>query len=516
MRSVGQRLVSKAKVLFAPLSIGIAIAAAGTSASAAAATPDAPEARCAAMARHDFSDLPDGPAQILSAQPFPAAKGMPAYCDIKGYSWRSIQFRVLIPMSGWNEKMLVAGTGGQAGSLFLGDPSTYYVGDALAKGYALVFSDTGHISSGGDSKWAWNNEAAMIDHAFRASHVAGAVGKAVIAAYSGRKPAKSYFHGCSNGGREALMMAQRFPWDYDGIIAGAPSQAYGRLFMHMAWFNDLLRDQGPNGITPAIAKTLHAAVLDQCDGLDGNKDGVLDDPRQCKVDFSRIQCKNGVTEACLTQHQVGIARKLYEGPRSDDGTQLAMSSIVPGSELNWQRWRLGSTSENPTELAARADLIDGYPREVFRYLMTAPGRGPSFDPKISEMEQYRKAMGYMDTLLSAMDPDLRPYRDAGGKLLIYWGWNDSLGGTLQGVDYFEAVQRVMGGDSATAPFTRMFMVPGMGHCSGGEGPWKIDYLTALDNWVTRNKEPDALTGTHPADETGPDFTRQIPRYRTSR
>jgi Tannase and feruloyl esterase len=515
--------------------VALGLVAVGSSAASAAQSPavaavEAPPEQCEALARADWGQLPDGPAQILSAQVVASASGAPAFCDVKGYSHRAIRFRVRMPLGGWNGKMVVAGTGGMAGS-FAPDELVLPGGAAraLSRGYALVEHDGGHVSGPGDAKWAWNNEAAQIDFAFRAPHVAGAVGKAIVAAHYRRKPIRSYYQGCSNGGREALRMAQDYPDDFDGIIAGAPSQTIGRLFIHMAWFENVLKAAARNGLDKDRISVLHRAVLAQCDGIDGSRDGLLADPRQCVIDFKKIQCAGRASRDCLTGAQITDVHKLYDGPRGADGRQLALSSVMPGSELDWlPAAAMLNAMSSPQVLpsggsdavsidgpnpAGDSDAIGGYPKEVLRYLAFSPGPGPGFEPRMSDLELYANTVGHMDALLGAMNPDLRPFRDRGGKLLIYWGWNDVLGGTMQGIDYFEAMQRVSGGGARTGSFARMFMIPGMGHCAGGSGPWQVDYLTVLDNWVTSAEPPDSVAGRHPADKDAPEFTRMIPHYR---
>jgi feruloyl esterase len=453
--------------------------------------------QCAQITRADFSGLPEGPAQIISATTVTANDDVPEHCDIRAYAWRNIEIRVRVPLTGWNEKLLVLGSGGQSGTINDAFVSVA-IPQQLHRGFAIVQHNSGHTSTVLDSKWAWNDESRMIDYGFRAGHVATAFGKAVVTRFKGQAPSKSYFAGCSNGGREAMMMAQRYPADFDGIVAGDPSQAYAELFVHMAWFKDRLSGKS---FDITAAKSLHNAVLEQCDGLDGQRDGLLQDPRRCKVDFSRLRCSEGANQECLSEEQIATARTIYQGPRTSDGRQIGMPYVMPGSELTWHWW---------------VDMVGNYPLEVLRYLAFSPALGPSFSFDVNKLEEYRERMGAMDALLSATDPDLRPFRDRGGKLLIYWGWSDALGGVTRGVDYFEAMQRVMGGAKPTAEFARMFMVPGMNHCSGGDGPWDIDYLSALDAWVSTGAPPESLRASHPATESSRGFSSLIPYYQSEK
>lgn len=363
--------------------------------------------------------------------------------------------------------MLVVGTGGQAGSITTAADYDKYKMNSLPllpQGYAFVGHDSGHSDAG--TIWGWHNHSAEIDYGFRGGHVAGIIGKAILEAYYGRRPARSYYHSCSNGGREALMMAQRYPWDYDGIVAGAPSLAYSNLFVRFYAFVELMKDRSRSGFNVKAASVLHKSVLEQCDALDGKTDGILEDPRRCKVDFNRVLCKQAAADDCLTPHQIDIARQIYEGPRRADGSQIAPSSAMPGSELTWGDW--GTST---------------YPVEVFRYLAFDPAPGPGWTPDPSKLGDYARRMGLMDSLFSAVNPDLRQFKSHGGRLLSYYGWNDAMGGLRENIDYYEMVERVMGGPEKTLDFYRLFMVPGMNHCGGGDGVSEFDYVGALDRWV---------------------------------
>jgi len=210
------------------------------------------------------------------------------------------------------------------------------------------------------------------------------------------------------------MMAQRYPWDYDGIVAGAPSLAYSGLFLRFYDFVELMKDRSRNGFDGKAASVLHRSVLEQCDALDGKKDGILDDPRQCKVDFNRVLCKRDAAEDCLTAHQVDIARRIYEGPRRPDGTSIAASSAMPGSELTWEGWSSGS--------------IGNYPLEVFRYLAFDPAPGPGWTPDPAKLGDYARRMGQMDSLFSPSIPICGNSRRMGEAHLLLWlerchGWS---------------------------------------------------------------------------------------------
>jgi hypothetical protein len=454
--------------------------------------------QCAKLRRTDFSLTEDAPAEITAATVVAGSGETPSTCVVEGVVWPNVRFRVEFPLTSWNGKMLVVGSGGQAGTIMT--PAGYdklrLSGPAmLPRGYAFVGHDSGHSDAG--TKWGWHNPSAKIDYGFRAGHVAAVIGKEVLRAFHGRRPARAYYHGCSNGGREALMMAQRYPWDYDGIVAGASSLAYSNLFVHFYAFVELMKDRSREGFDSHAAKVLHEAVLAQCDALDGGKDGILEDPRQCRVDFEPVLCKRKAAEDCLTQRQADIARQIYEGPRRPDGSQIVPSSAMPGSELGWEVWM----------------KLSAYPEEVLRYLAFDPAPGPGWKPDDSKLGDYARRMGLMDSLFSAGNPDLRQFKANGGKLLQYYGWNDFLGGVRENIDYYEMVERVMGGPQSTRDFYRLFVVPGMNHCVGGDGVSVFDYISALDRWVEQGKAPDVLTGYRPRADGSPEFTRDVPFYR---
>ena len=455
-----------------------------------------PGERCAKLLTTDFSLTEDAPAEIIAATPVKGSGATPNVCSVEGVVWPNVRFRVEFPLTGWNSKMVVVGTGGQAGSITTSADYEKYMNSRplLPQGYAFVGHDSGHSDAG--TKWGWHNPSAEIDYGFRGGHVAGVIGKEILRAFYGRRPTRAYYHSCSNGGREALMMAQRYPWDYDGIIAGSPSLAYSSLFVRFYAFVELMKDRSRNGLDGSAARVLHQAVLEQCDALDGKKDGILEDPRRCKVDFDRVLCRHGAAEDCLTPHQVDIARQIYEGTRRPDGAQIAPSSAMPGSELTWEAW--GTST---------------YPAEVFRYLAFDPAPGPGWTPDPAKLGDYARRMGLMDSLFSANNPDLRQFKANGGKLISYYGWNDAMGGVRENLDYYETAARVMGGPEKTLDFYRLFMIPGMNHCVGGDGVSAFDYIGALDRWVEQGKAPEVITGYHPGSDGTPEFTRDVAYYR---
>ena len=456
-------------------------------------------AQCDALVRADFSQVEDAPGKIMTAKVVAGAGDLPSYCEVIGYVWRDVQFRVRLPVTGWNGKLVVFGTGGQAGDFLPDDPksSVSSSGSALRQGFATATHNGGHTSGPTDAQWAYQDESALLDYGFRAPHVAGLIARAVVRQSYARTAKRVYFSGCSNGGREALQLAQRYPYDYDGIIAGAPSMRWSDLFVHLYWFAN--RVYGSNAVLDSGAlKLLHRYVLDQCDRIDGKVDGILDDPRQCQINLVPITCKPGASGSCLTPAQAKAAREIYDGPHDSAGRRVAYSSAMPGSELAWGNF----------------PGIENYPPSVFRYQSFMPAAGPSFIPDESQLANYSRRSGGSDAILAANNPDIRRFRDNGGKLLSYMGWADPIGGVRETIDYYSTVERVIGSRKATQDFYRLFMVPGMNHCAGGDGATQIDWLTALDAWVDDHKPPDSISGYHPDADGKPAFVRTISPLRS--
>jgi pimeloyl-ACP methyl ester carboxylesterase len=416
-----------------------------------------------------------------------AMPGMPAaaeFCRVQAVltpvPGSSIKVELWLPArAAWNGKLLGAGNGGFGNNIAI--PSLLMRG-AVGRGYASVGSDMGHTATSDvKAEWALGAPEKIKDFGWRANHLAAETAKRVVEAYYPAPLAASYFHGCSDGGREALMEAQRFPQDYDAIIAGAPAIPWTRMTSAFG-ANHVAASRPGFAIPNAKLKLLQAASLAQCDGKDGVTDGVIDDPRGCKFDPGVLQCKAGDAADCLTAPQVETARAIYRGPVGPNGKPFYYG-FMPGAEAvpgTWDLWLTGPDAQHGK-----------FSTEFFRYMVHSDANWQlsSFDL----LRDYALAKRLQGGNLDADNPDLRGFFGRGGKLLMYHGWQDAAIPPENSIAYFERVQRA-GGKQARAS-SRLFMVPGMSHCLAGPGPNVFDALGTLDGWRQGGPAPETITAT---------------------
>ncbi len=473
---------------------------------------------CAAL--QQLSDL-----TILSARIVPATDSVPAYCHVRGLIAPSTHYHVQLPLpSQWNARFLMWGDGGKDGDLDFAD-------QRLAQGYAVANSNTGHdnVTEPG-SLFGYNNRQSEIDFGYRSVHLTTRAGKALAERYYSAQPSYSYFEGCSTGGRQGLMEAQRFPEDFDGIVAGAPVNYYQAMNAAGVWWlqrlfkdnfaGNLAVDTDGDGSFDSVKllQTLNERVLARCDANDGIRDGVLGNPLACdfepRRDLADLQCPaGGASDACFTPAQLQSVVDFYSGPLDAAGNVLYPGKAL-GSELEWINLYVPSARNRnaPTMLVGPAGDHVNYlfyeedPGMTVPDLSNpthVPGRDavlPQFswlDFDINDLATGKAAL--MQELMDATDPDLRRFlQDEGGKLLLYHGWSDSLSSAKATVQYFDAmVAASFGGDmQAAGESTRLFLAPGMGHCSGGPGPNTWDKLDALVDWVENGTAPQRIVATH--------------------
>jgi feruloyl esterase len=397
---------------------------------------------------------------------------LPAFCRVaatlRPSSDSDIKVEVWLPASGWNGKLQAVGNGGWAGSI-----SYAAMAGALRRGYATSSTDTGHTGGG---SFALGHPEKLIDYAYRSEHEMTLKAKAVIAAYYGVGPKLSYWNGCSAGGKQGLKEAQRFPTDYDGIIAGAPAINWTGRAAQSMWVAQAVHKDEASYIPPEKYSLTHNAVLAACDANDGVKDGVLEDPTRCRFDPKVLECKGAEGPACLTAPQVEVARKIYAPARNPRTNQVIFPGHEPGSERGW------ATMAGPRPF--------GTGLEHFQYIVF---QDPNWDYRTFNFDSDWARTEKADSgTINALDPNLKPFFGHGGKLIQYHGWSDPQISPGSSVNYYKSVLDAMGGAGKVTDSYRLFMVPGMAHCGGGEGPNVFDMVTALEQWVERAKAPEQI------------------------
>ena len=396
-----------------------------------------------------------------------AFASLPAFCRVavtlKPAPQSDIKAEVWLPSAGWNGKLQVVGNGAWAGSIGYAAMAT-----ALAAGYVVASTDTGHT---GGAQNATVNQDVLTDFAHRAIHETTAAAKKVIDGFYGAAPKFSYFNGCSTGGRQALTAAQKYPDDFDGIIAGDAAIHGLNLAFGQIWYSQAMTKNPAGTIPREKLLLLHKAVVEACDGNDGAKDGVLENPMSCRFDPKVLACSAGPSaEAgadCLTPAQVEAAQKIYSGARNTRTGTPAYPGLELGSEGGW----------TPAPV--------GYAVDLFKYVVF---KNPSWDPGTLNFDgDYSLTAVDEHKQLDADNPDLSRFFRSGGRLLMYHGWSDPGIPARASISYYDAVRAKTG--RAANDSLRLFMVPGMGHCGGGEGVTAFDFVSELDRWVTTGKAP---------------------------
>ena len=419
--------------------------------------------------------------------------GLPGFCRVAGTIAPTpdseIRFELWMPLEQWNGKFAGVGNGGWAGVI-----SYPALVTQLRRGYASASTNTGHEAGPGAdaAKFAFEKPERLVDFAYRSHHETAVKAKALIEALYGKAAAHAYFVGCSSGGYEGLMEAQRFPADYDGIVAGMPANNFTRL-MAGDFDATLASLQDPASVlSPVALSVLNRAVLASCDATDGVSDGVLEDPRQCKFDPASLVCTAGQdASTCLTKAQAETARRIYAGPKNPNTGAQIYPGLAPGSELAWPN----RDASNPFPI----------PVSYYRWLVFGD---PNWDWKAfrftnaSDFQAHQKADAKYAPILNATSPNLTAFRQRGGKILQYHGWNDQLISPHNSIDYYESVLSHFGGGKARAEilrdvqtFYRLFMAPGMAHCGGGPGPNNFDMQAALEAWVEQGTAPAQVLAT---------------------
>ena len=482
--------------------IAASLIAVVTAAAALVAAPPPPEtitlAQCAALKSVTIADTTIESASDVAGPTFTPPGGatlnnLPAFCRVAAVTKPAVRFEVWLPMTTWNGKFQGVGNGGTAGVISYGALAT-----GIRRGYATASTDTGHVSKdSADSSWALGRPDLVADFGHRGLHVMTENGKKLTRALYQAAPRHSYYVGCSKGGQQGLMEAQRYPADYDGIVAGAPAQNATRSYLAGHLWAALATEKDPESYIPAAkVPIIQRAVVAACDGHDGVTDGVIDDPRKCTYDPAPLTCQAGQDPStCLTDKQVAAVRKIWDGPRNSKGERV-YAPYVRGAESGngaWERYVTGDRSRDGRHFL----LADGFLKYVVFQDLRYDFRRFDFDTDLPA------ALQKIAPMIDAMDPNLRPLQQRGGKLIVYHGWNDPSIPALNSVDYYESVVSTIGGNATrdaaladTQSFYRLFLVPGMQHCSGGPGTDTFDMLTVLENWVEKSVAPASIPATH--------------------
>jgi hypothetical protein len=500
----------RGRVCWAVAALTMAVVGLGLGSSGAAAEPGSairPVRSCAELVR-DF-DIPGAATHVTTAiSGGGGSTGEPQHCDVRGHVEPAVGFQLRLPTTTYTGRYLQYGCDGLCGVI----QSTPFPACGGPRGgdVAVAATDDGHLGQAPpdapflailDGTWAATNQAARNDYFYRAPHVVSLAAKRIIAAYYGKPPKRSYFNGCSTGGREGLLLAQRYPDDFDGVIAGDPANFMGPLMgVYFTWLAKTNNDaDGAPIITVAKLPALHDAVVAACDGLDGLVDGQLDDPRACRFDPVAIQCPPGTDlPGCLTPVQVASARRLYAGPTDADGRRLYPGGEPRGSELAWE----GSIIPDRQFGASIAPLPDNYLRYV----------GHPIGTPHSSVAEFQFTVAAFDRLTpegvkgNALSLDLSGFRRSGGKLLVWHGWADQSIPPAGTLDYYQRLWRHSGGLRATQQWARAFMVPTVYHCAAFAGGYRLnefDPFPQLVAWVERGKAPDRVVASQrdPRDKT---------------
>ncbi len=432
------------------------------------------------------------------------------FCRVQGVvrptEQSNIAFEVWLPAdkAAWNERFFGTASGGSAGRISRGS-----LVDPLTRGYAAVAHDNGHTSTNFfEQSWAFDAATRTVriepitDFGYRAQHSVTVVGKEIVAAYYASEPARAYYNGCSQGGHHGMMEVQRYPDDYDAVIAGAHGGDWSGMMSSEAHAAiSTVKNDRAGGLTTVQQLAVNAAALAACDANDGLADGLIQNPAGCQFDPAVVQCGAPGADAssCLSPAQVEATRAIYAGPRRNDGSTVSPGYSV-GSEVLWsQTWN--STTE----------LRSGSYYDFYRLILK---QDPDFDFLTidfdTDVDAGRAKYGH---IYDAVDPDLSAFKARGGKLIMYHGWADPLIAAELSVDSWKRIEQQMGA-TAVEEFARLFMIPGMGHCSGGPNATPgIDWLTAMENWAENGIAPDATTPANTIVGSGTEAGTNAPRTR---
>ncbi len=463
-----------------------------------------PAMACSQLATLDLAGMTGSAVSIASAATTTATPGNWAACEVHGNIAPQEQFQAFLPTTTWRQLYLQTGCGGFCGGVSISAPASTGCVPLTGGQFVMASDNEGHFGTTAFDGTFGADPRLRADFGHLSEHALAVFMKKLIKIFYGMSPAYSFYDGCSQGGHEGLMEAQQYPRDFSGIISGAPAMITQPLNVwYQAW--NALANLGPNGqpiLTADKLPILHAAVVKACGGLNG----LVMDPMTCRFDPVSVQCPPNApsTASCLTAAQVTVVRKLYAGPRDAQGELMYPGWQVPGSELNWVPWVVPAPSSGFT-------IDPSIALNTIRYLAH-----PDINPRLGLRDvsftaaSFRQIMAATGGIFDATNPDLTAFRDAGGKLIIWHGLADPAISPIGTIAYYQAVEDHMGGAPATQKFARLFLMPGMSHCAGGQGPSSFDALTAIITWVEQGTAPNSLLTTQASTAANP--VQSLPAY----
>ena len=463
-----------------------------------------------------FPPLPD--VTITSVSP---ASQPTAHCKVTGVIGPEIHFELMLPEK-WNGKFVMGGGGGFVGSVM----NTSLSFGSLQAGYATVGTDTGHQGHPLDASWAHNNLERLVNFGHQAVHRTVVTAKALTKAHYQNDIARSYFTGCSRGGGQGFMAAQRYPEDFDGIVAGAPAFNWAPGLAALASQINRAMYPDPNNLQQAVIgpreqELIESSYLAMCDARDGIKDGILNDPRQCKFDVATLLCQDQKTDTCLSKEQLAAVKVIYDGPKDSKGNPLFYGYPFGGenSPGGWPRWLTGGLRYQE-DLSAFQGGVDagGFAAPVAPSAFYGFGNGimkyfvyndPDWTYQNYDFDRLIKDSERVAETLNATNPDLSSFRERGGKLIIYTGWSDAAAPGPAIAGYYDDVLEL---DKTAADDVRLFMMPGVEHCFGGPGPSFVNFLTEIDQWLDTGKAPEQVTAYWLDETMQPNGSRPVCSY----
>jgi feruloyl esterase len=479
----------------------------------------AEEASTAAEGRtcnsESLGELPDVRLTSVTEEAVPVP-----HCMVAGVIGTETNFELLLP-DAWNGKFVMGGGGGFVGSVM----NTSLLFGSLQAGYATVGTDAGHQGHPLDASWALNDLERLVSFGHQAVHRTAVTAKALITDYYDEEISRSYFTGCSRGGGHGFMEAQRYPEDFDGIVAGSPAYDWTGIAALASQINAAMypdpSDLQKAVVGPAEQGLIESSYLEMCDAQDGVEDGILNDPRQCRFDVGTLMCEGEKSDRCLSAEQLAVVRVVYGGATDSQGRSLYPGFPFGGetSPGGWSRWLTGGLAylsdleefqggvdAGPFEAPVEPNAYFGFGNGIMKYFVY---NDPDWSYVGYDWDGFEKDAERVAQTLNATDPDLSAFRERGGKLLIYNGWSDNAQTSNAFVDYYE---EVLTEDETAADDVRMFLMPGVEHCFGGPGPSWVNFLGEIDNWVESGNAPDQIVAYWLDESMQPDGSRPVCAY----